>query len=63
MKGGVWVSSPGDPAGCEEGESAAVQVQSKVLSRGCFRGADPGDHTEALLPAGTVQLVCSDDLV
>lgn len=49
----VCVRSPGDPAGCEEGESSAVQVQSKVLPRGCFWGAHPGDHTEALLPAGT----------
>lgn len=42
----------GHPAGREEGESAAVQVQSKVLPGGGFRGAHPGDHAEALLPAG-----------
>lgn len=43
---------PGHPAGREEGEPAAVQVQSKVLPGGGFRGAHPGDHAEALLPAG-----------
>lgn len=43
---------PGHPAGREEGESTAVQVQSKVLPGGSFRGAHPGDHAEALLPTG-----------
>lgn len=54
MKACVRVFLPGDPAGCQEGESAAVQVQSKVLPWGCFWGAHPGDHTETFLPAGTV---------
>lgn len=31
MKACVRMFLPGDPAGCQEGESAAVQVQSKVL--------------------------------
>lgn len=52
MNCALWVFSPGDPAGCEEGESAAVQVQSKVFPRGRFRGTHPGDHAETLLPAG-----------
>lgn len=43
---------PGHPAGREKGESTTVQVQSKVLPGGSFRGAHPGDHAEALLPAG-----------
>ena len=43
---------PGGSSGLEEGDSFAVQVPCQVLSRGCFRRADPGGHPEALLPPG-----------
>lgn len=42
----------GDGPGCEEGDSPAVQAEGQVLPGGRDRGADPGRHQEALLPAG-----------
>lgn len=42
---------PGFVPGREEGEPPAVQVSGQVLSGGRVRGADPGRHAEALLPA------------
>lgn len=38
--------------GREEGDSAAVQAEGQVLPGGCDRGADPGGHPQAFLPAG-----------
>lgn len=42
----------GDVPGHEEGDSPAVQAEGQVLPRGRGRGADPGRHPEAFLPAG-----------
>lgn len=43
---------PGDGPGREEGDPPAVQAEGQVLPRGRDRGADPGRHPQALLPAG-----------
>lgn len=42
----------GDVPECQEGNSPAVQAEGQVLPRGRGRGADPGRHPEAFLPAG-----------
>ena len=42
----------GDGPGREEGDSPAVQAEGQVLPWGRGRGADPGRHPEAFLPAG-----------
>lgn len=41
----------GDSSGPEEGDTIAVQVSCQVLPGGCSGRADPGGHTEALLPS------------
>lgn len=42
----------GDGTERKERDSSAVQIPGPVLPRGRGRGADPGRHQEALLPAG-----------
>ena len=42
----------GDDPGGKERNSPAVQAEGQVLPGGRGRGADPGRHPEAFLPAG-----------